>query len=134
MFISLLAATFAVAFGVSAILAFVFKKPMERILARILADEISGAWVKYLLFAIFVVGISSGVRPWELQRYITPDSPDSVLLTLNADRWVLEIYRTVIGTLEGVAWMLLVFFIVSLIVFAIVRIMELRKPVETDKK
>jgi len=132
MFISLLAATFAVAFAVSAILAYVFKKPMDRILARILADEISYAWLRYLLFAIFVVGISSGVRPWELQRYISPETADGAILTLNLDRWVLEIYRTVIGTLEGIAWMLLVFFIVALIVFAIVRMMEMRKPSGTE--
>ncbi len=132
MFISLLAATFAVAFAVSAILAFVFKKPMDRILARILADEISYAWLRYLLFAIFVVGISSGVRPWDLQRYISPETADGIILTLNLDRWVLEIYRTIIGTLEGIAWMLLVFFIVALIVFAIVRMMELRKPSGTE--
>ena len=133
MFISLLAATFAVAFAVSAILAFVFKKPMDRILTRILADDISSAWLRYLLFAIFVVGISSGVRPWELQRYITPDTPDGIALVLNADHWVLEIYRTVIGALEGIAWMLLVFFIVALIVFAIVRMMELRNQPGTQK-
>jgi hypothetical protein len=132
MFISLLAATFAVALAVSAILAYVFKKPMDRILARILDDEISDAWLRYLLFAIFVVGISSGVRPWELQRYISPDTADGVILTLNAERWVLEVYRTVIGTLEGIAWMLLVFFIVALVVFAIIRMMELRKPSGTE--
>jgi hypothetical protein len=134
MFISLLAATFAVAFCVSWILAAVFRKPMDKILARILDDEISHAWELYLLFAIFVVGISSGVRPWELERYISPETMDGVPLVLNAERWVLEIYRTVIGTLEGVAWMLLVFFIVTLIVFAIVRMMELRKSGRKSEK
>ncbi len=127
MFISLLAATFGVALAVSGVLAFVFRKPMDKILARILADEISKSWLQYLIFAIFVVGISGGVRPWDLQRYISPDTPDGVVLELNAERWVLEIYRTVIGTLEGVAWMLLVFFIVSLIVFAVIRIFELKR-------
>jgi len=131
MFISLLAATFAVAFVVSWILVVIFRKPMSRILNRILDDKISYDWVRYLIFAVFVVGISSGVRPRELQQYISPESADMPPLILDTDRWVLEIYRTIIGTLEGVAWMLLVFFIVSLIVFAVVRMMELRKPAGT---
>jgi hypothetical protein len=38
----------------------------------------------------------------------------------------LEIYRTVIQTLQGVAWALLVFFVVALIAFAIVRRGETR--------
>ena len=132
MFISLLATTFVIAFLVSFILAWVFKKPMDRILQRILADEISGAWLRYLVFAIFVVGVSSGVRPWDLQRYIDGGGdPDAIPVLLTGEHWVLEIYRTVIGTLQGVAWMLLVFFIVALIVFAIIRAMEMKRTRET---
>ncbi|HYR68287.1 MAG TPA: hypothetical protein VER77_00240 [Candidatus Dormibacteraeota bacterium] len=33
----------------------------------------------------------------------------------------LEIYRTIIQTLQGVAWALLVFFVVALIAFEIIR-------------
>ena len=33
------------------------------------------------------------------------------VMQLNAARWTLEVYRTVIETLQGIAWMLLVFFI-----------------------
>jgi hypothetical protein len=39
---------------------------------------------------------------------------------------VLEIYRTVIGTLQGIAWVLLIFFVVALLAFVIVRIGETR--------
>jgi hypothetical protein len=50
---------------------------------------------------------------------------------LTASRWVLEIYRTIIETLQGIASMLLVFFIFALIAFVIVRVFELkRKPEE----
>lgn len=137
MFLTLLAATFAIAFGVSFIIARVFRTPMTRILDRILADEIADAWIRYLLFAVYVVGISSGVRPWDLQRYIDPQpglEAGAAPLTLTLDHWVLEIYRTVIGTLQGVAWMLLVFFIVSLIVFAVIRIFEMRRGGHNDER
>jgi hypothetical protein len=73
-----------------------------------------------------VVGISGGVRIWELEKYITPRGKDDPPIILNGDRWVLEVYRTVIETLQSVAWMLLVFFVVALVAFVIVRVFELR--------
>jgi hypothetical protein len=44
---------------------------------------------------------------------------------------VLEIYRTLIGTLQGNAWLLLVFFVAALIAYVIVRGFELRRA-QTD--
>lgn len=105
-----------------------FSKPIERILQRIIADEISQAWVKYLKFAVFVVGISSGVRIWELEKYITPpQARDAQIIALTRDRWVLEVYRTIIESLQGLAWLLLVFFAVALLAFVILRVFELWK-------
>lgn len=46
---------------------------------------------------------------------------DQAVIVLNGDRWVLEVYRTIIGTLQGVAWMLLLFFAVALIACVIVK-------------
>ena len=131
MFITLLLLTFLISLGVSAVVARIFAKPIEEILRRIIADAISQAWVKYLKFAIYVVGVSSGVRIWQLERYITaPQMPQGQILQLTRDRWVLEVYRTIIESLQGLAWMLLVFFIFALIAFVIVRAFELRRPKE----
>jgi len=128
MFITLLAVTFVVSLAVSAIVVRVFAKPIDLILQRIISDPISQAWVRYLKFAIYVVGISGGVRLFELERYITPDQfRNSQVLTLTRDRWVLEVYRTIIESLQGIAWLLLVFFVFALIAFVIVRVFELRK-------
>lgn len=105
-----------------------FAKPIDGILQRIIADPISQAWVKYVKFAIYVVGISSGVRIWELERYITPAQFNNArILELTRDRWVLEVYRTIIESLQGIAWLLLVFFAVALIAFVIVRVFEMRR-------
>jgi hypothetical protein len=129
MFITLLLVTFLIALAVSAAVAGFFDPPIRRILARIIADEVSAAWATYLRFAVFVVGISSGVRVWELERYITPlhpDAPDPLALT--TERWVLEVYRTIIGALQGLAWVLLVFFLFALVAYVIVRLGEARSP------
>jgi hypothetical protein len=127
-FITLLVVTFLISLTVSLIVVSLFSKPIAGILHRIIADEISSAWSKYLKFAIYVVGISSGVRIYQLERYITGQtSPDNQVIELTRDRWVLELYRTVIETLQGIAWMLLVFFIFALIAYVLVRIFEFRQ-------
>ena len=131
MVITLLAVTFVIAFLVSAIVGRIFRGPIRTILDRIIADEISTAWVRYLHFAVYVVGISSGVRIHRLDNYILPfargPEEKAEILALNSERWVLEIYRTVIGKLQGVAWLLLVFFLVALIAYVIVRLFESKK-------
>ncbi|MBK9155301.1 MAG: hypothetical protein IPM25_13975 [Chloracidobacterium sp.] len=126
MFITLLVVTFLISLGVSALVVYLFKKPIDGILKRILQDEISFAWAKYLYFAIFVVGVSTGVRVWELEKYITQRLPGNVPIPdLNRDRWVLEVYRTIIESLQGLAWLLLAFFVIALVAFIVVRIAEL---------
>jgi hypothetical protein len=66
-FLTLLVVTFFIALIVSAIVARIFAKPIDDILKRIINDSISSAWAQYLQFAIYVVGISSGVRIWSLE-------------------------------------------------------------------
>lgn len=49
------------------------------------------------------------------------------MLQLTAERWTLEIYRTVIETLQSIAWMYLVVFVVALVAFVIVKGFELKQ-------
>ncbi|MFN3561995.1 MAG: hypothetical protein ACK4XY_09680 [Chloroherpetonaceae bacterium] len=129
MFITLLIVTFAVAFGVAFIIDSLFKQSLDRIMKRIITDEIYTAWTRYVRFALYVVGISNGVRMWDLERYISPQitrNDGQQILELTTERWILEVYRTIIETLQGIAWMLLLFFIFGLIAFVIVRISESR--------
>ncbi|NQV73769.1 hypothetical protein HQ496_11660 [bacterium] len=126
MFISLLIVTFALALLVSWILTRMFRSPVQRILDRIIADEISSAWTRYLTFAIYVVGVSGGVRVWDFEKYITPLENGEMMAQLTPDYWTLEIYRAIVGTLQSVAWMLLVFFLVTLIAYVIVKGREIK--------
>ena len=128
MFLTLLLVTFLISALVSLLVVWLFTRPIARILKRIIADEISEAWVKYITFGLYVVGISSGVRVNELERYITrPPVENAEIIALTFERWVLEVYRTVISALEGLAAVLLIFFIVALIAFVIARIVESRQ-------
>lgn len=126
MFLALLSVTLLASVAASAIVARIFRKPIDKILERIIADELSRAWAKYITFAEYVVGISSGVNISLLQQYITPQEHGSSY-SLTADRWILEVYRAIIGALEGLAWMLLLVFMFALVAYVIVRAFELRR-------
>lgn len=126
MFIWLLLITLAVSAGVCYLINRAFDRPIGRIMARLVAEELASAWRLYVAFAIYVVGISGGVRIHSLDRYVSPQDTTKQILELNTDRWVLEIYRTIIETMQGVAWMLLVFFVFALIAYVVLRGFELR--------
>jgi hypothetical protein len=127
MFFTLIAVTFAVSFITCVIVSRVFRKPVDEILHRLVGEEIYRAWTKYLAFAIFVTGLSGGVRVWEFDKYISPQGDQGAILDLTPERWLLEVYRTIIGTLQSVAWMLLVFFVFALIAYVIVKGRELKR-------
>lgn len=127
MFLTLLIVTFIISISVCYIIVRIFNKSLMGILNRLIEESISNAWLRYLKFAIYAVGISSGVRIWELEKYITPSDPEkSQVIILNTERWILEVYRTIIGTLQGIAWFLLIFFIFALIAYVIIRLVELK--------
>ena len=126
MFLTLLLVTFLIAALVSFIVVRLFDRPLRQILGRLVAEDLSAAWHRYIVFAIYVVGISGGVRVWSLEQYILPRDRNSPALELTPERWTLEVYRTVIGTLQSVAWMLLVFFVFALIAYVVVRGLEMR--------
>jgi len=129
MFPILLVVTFLVALAVTAVVAWLFRSSIDGILQRIIPEKISAAWLRYLQFAIYVVGVSSGVRIWELEKYITPaPGREGQVVALTRDRWILEVYRSVIESLQGIAWLLLVFFVFALIAYVIVRLVESRRP------
>lgn len=138
MFFTLLLITLVVSALVSFIADRAFNSPVNGILNRLIDDAIASAWARYMKFAIYVVGISGGVRIRSLERYILPQQHprlegeplDLKPFELTTERWVLEIYRTIIESLQSIAWMLLVFFVVSLGMYVVLRIFEMRSKKE----
>jgi len=127
-FIWLLIVTLTVSAAVCLLINRAFDQPIGKILLRLVAEELASAWHRYLAFAIYVVGISGGVRIHSLDRFVSPQNDSRHILELNLERWILEIYRTIIGTMQSVAWMLLVFFVFALIAYVVLRGFELRRP------
>lgn len=126
MFIQLLLLLFVISLITSALAAYLFSGPVSKILVRLITEELAPTWKRYITFAIYVVGISGGVRIWEMEKYITPDK-EGKLLVLTSDRWIIEIYKTIIDSLQSIAWMLLIFFLFALIGYVIIRGFEAKK-------
>jgi hypothetical protein len=132
MIIALLITNLLVAIIICFIVATLFKTPITKIMRRLVPDDMYDAWVRYLMFAIYIVGISGGVRIWDLEKYLEPgkalaNGEAPVIIKLTSERWVIEVYQTIIGSLQSNVWMLLVFFVFALIAFVIVRGFELKK-------
>ncbi len=126
MFVTLLLVTFIISLVMSTIAAFLFAKPITKILGRLVGEELAPTWQRYIIFAVYVVGISGGTRLWDMEKYITPNKEGAVL-QLSSDRWIIEIYKSIIESLQGIAWMLLVFFLFALVAYVIVKGFESKK-------
>lgn len=131
MFITLLAVTLGVSLLTSGVVVFFFKGSIRQILHRIIGEDVAAAWQRFLTFCLFVVGVSAGAQVWKLEQYLQPQQvgPDGKMrvLTLDGPAIALEIYRTIIQVLQGMAWALLVFFVVALIAFVLVKVGERRR-------
>ena len=132
MIVALLFTTFVISLVVATIVMLLFRRPIDSILRRLIRDDLSRAWTRYLQFAIYVVGVGGGVSVWSFEKYFGPVAPGEVKAELTGERWVLEIYQAIMGTLQSTAWLLLVFFIFALIALVIVRGLESRRPRPSD--
>jgi hypothetical protein len=124
MFVLLLIVTFTIATSASFVVARLFDRPLEGIVARLIPDELAIAWQRYILFSLYLVGVNGGVRIWEFEKYVLPRGAAVVPLDLTADRWALEVYRTLMGTLRSVAVVLFVLFVIALVAYSVVRSRE----------
>lgn len=120
MFFILLLSTFAISLLVSYIVVKLFHKPTQKILSELSNQEMGDAWAKYLMFATYVTGVSGGVRPWAFEQYLNPDTR-AKLVTYGNERLALEIYKTVIGSLQSIIFVGVVFFFGSLIAYSITK-------------
>ncbi|HVS89380.1 MAG TPA: hypothetical protein VHF01_14315 [Candidatus Acidoferrum sp.] len=123
MFVVLLVASFVLALAMSATVAWLFAKPIDGILHRFVEDRISATLSKYLRFATVVVGISAGTRVRPLEEYIAAPAYNKADLraALTQEFWALELYRTFVETLQGIALMFFVVAVVAIIALVIVR-------------
>jgi hypothetical protein len=136
MFVALFAASFVLALALSITVAWISREAIDSVLRRFVTDRtVRAGFEKYLRFAIVVVGISGGTRVRVLQEYFAASDLNKAAMAaqLTQEFWALEIYRAVIGTLEGIAVLLLVCIFMALIAPVVVRMLKL-EPVKTQEQ
>jgi hypothetical protein len=124
MFVLLLVVTFTIAAAASFVITRMFSRSLAGIIARLIPDELAVAWHRYIVFGLSLIGVNGGVRIWEFEKYVLPLGAEHETLVLTPDRWALEVYRTLMGTLRSIALVLLLFFVVALIAYLGVRARE----------
>ena len=125
MFLTLILATFVLAVLTSLVVERAMRKPVSEILSKIVGD-LAGAWQKYVSLGIYVMGISWGAPVGRLREYIRVDSEFLKREPLDMPHMALNMYETVIETLQGVTTLLLAFFVFTMIAYVIVRGLEVR--------
>lgn len=125
MFLTLLLVTFILAVLTSFVVERAMRKPISQILTKIVGD-LAGAWQKYVSLGLYVMGIAWGAPVSRLQYYLDPSYQGSTRTPLDMPHAILEGYRTIIDTMEGVTSLLLAFFVVTMIAYVIVRGQEAR--------
>ncbi|MDX1419418.1 MAG: hypothetical protein R3181_05575 [Rubricoccaceae bacterium] len=111
MFYALFAVQLAVALGASLVAALLFDRATGAVFVRSFGEAVGRGWRWLVRFAVVVVGVASGVRVYELERYAAEGGP-----VLNGAEWLLAVYRSALGALESVVWALLLFFLVILFI------------------
>ena len=139
MFVLLFLASFVVSLALSLFIAYISRDAVDSILRRFVADDaVRVGFEKYIRFGIVVVGIVGGTRVRALQEYIAAASWNKAALeaALTQEVWVMEMYRTIIGTLEGLVLLLLICILLAFIVPAVNRMLkgEPQRASEGQKK
>jgi hypothetical protein len=127
MFVLLFLASFVLALALSLVIASISRDAIDSILRRFVADDaVRAGFEKYIRFGIVVAGIVGGTRVRALQEYIAASSWNKTALeaALTQEVWVMEMYRTIVGTLEGLVLLLLICILLAFVVPAVIRMLK----------
>lgn len=99
-----------------------FSKSINAILTSVLPKELALAWSSYMRYMIVVVGLGGGVRIYNYEKYLESSPPN-----LTTERWVLELYETLLNTLSSIGWLVFWLFLAAMIVFISVKMRDKKK-------
>ena len=95
-----------------------FSAPIDGALNRLLSGEMAAAWTRYAKFAVLVASFTGGMRLKELEALAGLSLNPSSQAAINMSKCLMEVYKTILGTLGAASWTLLVFFGATLTAYA----------------
>jgi len=123
-------ASLAAAIGISWLLAWLFRIPVKNLLQYLVEKDVAEAWTKYIFFVLLIVGVASGTRIRLLEEYLSAASWNQTAIQgqMTLAFWVLEMYRTLIGAVEGIAWMLVLLALIGGGAYFVIRKNKTNRP------
>lgn len=106
---------YAAAATVAGIVTAAFAPAMDRVLYKLIPEEVAPAWSQFMKFALFVASFARGMPVVDGARFIDRTGP---LVTPPAEgQGLMIVMKSVGGALAGASWTLLLFFGVTLTAF-----------------
>jgi hypothetical protein len=112
----IVAYSFAASLAIAACVVVLFSRSIDEALLRVIPAEMVSSWRLYVKFALFVVTFAGGLRLSELAQLFALRAPGAAPLA--AEQSLLEVLRSVSGSLIAAASALLAFFAATLVVYA----------------
>ena len=110
-----------------------FSSPINRVLHKLIPDEVAPAWSQFIKFALFVSSFVGGMPVAEPGRFIDRNGPAVTLPVEGAQ--ILMVMKSVSGALTAASWTLLIFFGVTLSAYGAKRFSSaLKERREADAK
>lgn len=122
---TILAISFAAAIVLAACVTLFFSRPIDEALGRVVPPEMGSAWRQYAKFALFVVTLAGGMRVSELSSLVAMRAASSPPMT--AGQGLMEVLKSVSGSLTAAAIALLAFFVAALAIDASRRVYRARR-------
>lgn len=101
---------YAAAAAVAAVVTVAFSAPIERVLFRLLPEEVAPAWNQFVKFALFVASFAGGL-PAPISGFVDRAAPP---IEPAEGEGLMIVMNSVGGALMAAAWVLLAFFAVTL--------------------
>lgn len=124
---------YAAAAAVAALTTALFSRPIDRVLSRMIQDELVSAWSLFIKFALFVTTFTGGMPATDVGKYVG-FVPPAVALPVAGDG-TMFVMKSVGAALLSASWFLMVFFAVTLTAGAAARLWgSLRAKREEDAR
>lgn len=122
----ILAIVFIAAVSVAGGVVLAFSPAVDDVLPSLVPASMLRAWSLFVKFAVFSTILIGGLRLAEVGALVSSKSPGAAPLGAGAS--LMEVYKSIAGSLQAGVWALLVFFGTALVVYAALRIYEAARP------
>ena len=132
---SLILVRAAVSLLVAAGVLWLFHRPIRQILQTLVGEHSVALWMRFIHFATYVLALSRGIELFKIDLLTRQDGSDyKWAQVVTPGRWAYELLEAVIHVLQGLALGFLFFFLVTLALVALQRILAVRLDRSQDSK